>query len=229
MQRDDLGRPAGVDYGLGPAEGLARGTDELMGTAQHVGDVDGRYRRRLRSSLGFLVDQREDAVATLPSGPAQLELAWHVIVMERVVGGRPPPPPGLRARIRDGELPDSRGLQSSDQLGSVGRSALGLFGITGQALLLGLDLLGMLAVFEVVAAVRRHHCDVPATAPVPLDQPTLLKGPSRVRTLGSDGHGTGRCTDLAEHGSLLFSQRVLHELRLHLDELRADHQGRADE
>jgi hypothetical protein len=97
--------PPGVDHGPGPAERLARRADQTVRAAHALGYVDSRHRRRLVRLLGFLVDQREDAVASLPTGPAQLVPLRHVTVVQRLVVGSPPPSPRLRSGIRDRDLP----------------------------------------------------------------------------------------------------------------------------
>lgn len=53
-----------------------------------------------------------------------------------------------------------------------------------QSLLLRSYLPGMPAVLEEIAAVRRHHGDLSAAMPRPLDQPELLQCPSRLRAGG---------------------------------------------
>lgn len=184
-----------------------------------------RRNRRLRSLPGFLVDQCEDPVTTLPAGPEQLVLSRYVAVVKRVVVSRPPPTPGRgpgSGTVSFAPAADwSSAISSAPSAGA--RSACSASQVKRSFSA------GASPVLEEVAAVRSHHRNVPAVAPDPLDQPTLLKAPGRVRTFEGDADGGGFCGDLAEHVSLLFGQRVLHKLRLHLDELRTDRQGRADE
>lgn len=141
--------------------------------------VDGRNGRRLCCLLSLLVSQSEDAVAALSAGPSQLVPCGYVAVMERVVVRHPPSIPVLRGRIANRDLSRGR-LQTGDWLGSAGRSPRGLGGNALQPFLLGLDLSGMLAMLEVVAAVRSDYSDMSAPAPGPLDQVPLLQGPGRL-------------------------------------------------
>lgn len=197
VQRDDFRLAPGVDHPLGSAENLARRTNETMRAIECLRHVDGRNGRRLCCLLSLLVNQREDTVAALSTVPPQLVPCGYVPMVERVVVRRPPSTPGLRGRIGNRDLPRGR-LQTGDQLGSVGRSLRGLGGIALQPFLLGLDLSGMLAVLEVVAAVRSDHGDVSAPAPGPLNQVPLLQCPGRLGSGRWDEHRTGSCRDLAE-------------------------------
>lgn len=197
-----------------------------MRTIQLVGYLNGRHRRRLSRLHGFLVDQREDAVTTLPACPPQFVPVRNVPLMERAVICRPPPAPRPRARIGHGEPSGCGGLEPGDQLETVGGCVLRPLGVTGQPPLLRPDLLRVLAVLEELTAVRCHHRDVVVPAPAPLDQPALLKSPGCVRAAGRDGKRAWCRCDLAEQTCLLLRQRVLHG-RLHLDKPWAEYQSRA--
>ncbi|MEE1756424.1 hypothetical protein [Streptomyces sp. SP18CS02] len=83
-----------------------------------------------------------------------------------------------------------------------------------------LGLRAMLAMLGEVPAARRHHRAVPAL----LDQPSLLKSPSSVRTPRLDWHAAGHCSDLAGQLGLPLRQCALHGCGLRLDELRVDRQ-----
>jgi hypothetical protein len=167
-------------------------TVQTVRAAHALGYVDGRHRGRLGRLLGFLVDQREDAVASLPTGPAQLVPLRHVTVVQRVVVGSPPPPPRLRSGIRDRDLPRG-GAQPGDQLDSVGRGTSRFVGVFFQPFLCCRYLARVLAVLEVVAAVCRDDRDGwPAAAPRSLDQSALLKRRSRMDGLWRENHGLVR-------------------------------------
>lgn len=91
--------------------------------------------------------------------------------------------------------------------------------------LLGLDLSGMLAALEVVAAGRRHHGDMSATVPCPFDQ-SALPAPTPC-SYWRDGRALhGKQPLLAEQSDLRLRQCLLQ--RGSLDKTRADGQHGAD-
>lgn len=159
-QRDDFRLAPGIDHALGSAESLARRTNETMRAIEGLRHIDGRNRRRLCCLLSLLVSQRKDTVAALSAVPSQLVPYGYVPLVVRVVVRRPPSTPGFRGRVGNRDLPRGR-LQTGDQLGSVSWGPRGLGGIALQPFLLGLDLSGMLAVLEVIAAVCSDYGDVP--------------------------------------------------------------------